>query len=60
MVNKKDEQREQHRISVGPLMKKILDIQRENVKEVTKDVCDTSNWEAGEIIAKKVIEEKLV
>ena len=60
MVNKKEEQREQHRISVGPIMKKVLDIQRKNVMEVTREVCDTSYWEAGEIIAKKVLEKNLV
>ena len=45
MVNKKEEQREQHKISVGPIMKKVLDQQKENIKEVTKGVCDPSNWE---------------
>ena len=53
MVNIKEETREQHKVSIGPLMKKVLDNQRENIKEVTKGVCDASYWEAGEIIAKK-------
>ncbi len=60
MVNKKEVIKEQHQVSVGPTMKKVLDLQKKNIREVTREVCESSNWEASEIIAKKVLENNLV
>lgn len=60
MVYKKEETREQHKINVGPIMKKVIEKQKSNICSVTKGVCKPSDWEACEVIAKKVTEEKLV
>lgn len=45
---------------IGPLLRKVLDKQRENIKNETYEICDSSDWEAGEILAKKITEGKLV
>lgn len=47
--------REEYKIRIGPLLKKVLDEQMRGIKEVTYDVCKTSYYEAGEIVAKKVM-----
>ncbi len=47
-------------VRIGPILKDVLDRQKENVKKETYDVCKSSEWEAGEIIAKKIIENKLI
>ncbi len=47
--------RKEHTIRIGPLLKQVLDEQMESIKEVTYDICDTSYWEAGEVIAKKYL-----
>ena len=54
------EEKNDYIVRIGPLLKGVLDKQKENVKKETYNVCKSSEWEAGEIIAKKVIENKLV
>ena len=54
MVNKKDVQREEHYVRIGPLLKGVLDKQKELIKSATYDTIESSDWDAGEIIAKKV------
>ena len=46
--------REVYNVKIGPLLKKVLDEQLDSIREATYDVCDSSYWEAGEIIAKKI------
>lgn len=46
--------RQEFTIRIGPLLKEILNKQLENIKEATYDVCGSSYWEAGEILAKKI------
>ena len=52
--------REKYIIKIGPKLRKVLDIQRVIIKELTYNVCDSSDWEAGEIIADKILKNKLV
>lgn len=54
MVNKKEQRREEYTIRIGPLLKKIIDKQKELIKSATYDTIESSDWEAGEIVAKKV------
>ena len=54
MVNKKESRREEFTVRVGPLLRAILNKQRELIKSATYDCIESSDWEAGEIIAKKV------
>ncbi len=53
---KDNNKRETHVVKIGPLLKKVLDRQKELIKKATYDVCESSHWEAGEIIAKKIEE----
>jgi len=52
--------REEFTIKVGPLLKKCLEKQKDRIKEVTMDCVEASHYEAGEILAKKIIEDKLI
>lgn len=54
MEDKETTKRESYVVKIGPILKKVLDKQRELIRDATYDVCDSSDWEAGEIIAKKV------
>lgn len=38
---------------IGPLLRQVLDKQKELIKEATYDCVKTSDVEAGEVIAKK-------
>ncbi len=51
------ENKEEHTIRIGPLLKKVLEKQMRAVREATYEVCESSYWEAGEIIAKKVADK---
>ena len=46
--------KEEYYIRVGPLLMDILKDQRERIRDATYDVADSSYWEAGEILAKKL------
>jgi ribosome biogenesis protein Tsr3 len=63
-MEKKERIRKERRINfsvtIGPLLKEVLSKQKRNVIENTLDVCSTSDWEAGEIIAKKITANDLV
>jgi len=47
-------------IRIGPKLRKVLDIQIKIVNDITYGVCNSSDWEAGEIIADKVLKERLL
>jgi len=53
-MEEENNKREKHVVKIGPLLKKALDKQLDSIKEATYGVCDSSYWEAGEIIAKKI------
>ena len=56
----KEEKREEFVTKIGPLMKDIFEKQKSIVKEATWDCVSPSDYEVGEIIAKKITESKLL
>lgn len=46
--------RKVYTVKIGPLLKQVLDEQLNSIKDATYNVCHSSYWEAGEIIAKKI------
>lgn len=46
--------KEEYTARIGPLLREMLDKQKENIKKETYDVIEASDYNAGEIIAKKV------
>lgn len=60
MEEKNNKKREQWDIKIGPIMKQVLVKQREKIKEVTYGVETSSDYKAGEIIAKKVLDNDLI
>lgn len=48
------EKKEEFTVRIGPLLKNILDKQKDLIKKATYNCVDSSDYEAGEIIAKKV------
>lgn len=47
-------------VKIGPILKEILDRQIQKIKKVTYDCVDSSYYEAGEIIGKKINDKGLV
>jgi hypothetical protein len=43
------------RIYIGDLMRKVINKQKENVKNVTYNVCEISDKEACELLATKIL-----
>ena len=59
-MEEKELKRKEYVIKIGSLLKQVLDKQKENVNKITYNCVKSSDYEAGEIIAKKVMENKLV
>lgn len=47
-------------IRIGPKLKKVLDMQKKIIRELTYDVCNSSDYEAGEIIADKILKSNIM
>ena len=60
MVSKRRKNKEEFVVTIGSLLKDILEKQKENIKKVTYGCVKASDYEAGELIAKKIIENKLI
>jgi len=41
---------------IGPKLRKLLDLQKDKIRKVCYDCVDPSDYEAGEIIAGKMID----
>lgn len=54
-----EEEKEQHSfvIRVGKGMREVLDMQKKQIEEATYDVIEASDYEAGEILAKKFLKQ---
>jgi len=60
MEEETNKKREEFVIKIGPLGKAMLDKQKKIIKEATWDCVKASDYEALEIIAKKVTEKNLL
>jgi len=63
--NKKQEEqnnkkREEHPTRIGPLLKKLFEKQKQIVKETTWECITPSDYEVGEIIAKKIADKNIL
>ena len=47
-------------IRIGPKLREVLNLQKEVIKEFTYNVVTASDYEAGEILADKILKNKLV
>ena len=59
-MNKKQEKRKQFSVTIGEGLKDALNAQKEKITELTYGKCYTSDYEAGEILAKKLFENGLI
>lgn len=57
VTNMANKDKQYHVIRVGPKLKAAIELQKENIKDVTYGICKPSDWEAGEIIAGKILGE---
>ena len=47
-------EKEEFTVRIGPLLREVLNRQKDKIREATYNVVDSSDYSAGEIIAKKV------
>jgi hypothetical protein len=59
-MNKRKEEKREFTVVVGILLKDILDKQKAKIREATYDCVNPSYYEAGEILAKKIIANKIL
>jgi len=56
MERKKEKNlKEGHYTRIGPLLKKAFEKQKDKIREVTYNCSNPSDYEVGEVIAKKVM-----
>lgn len=60
MVEENKKEREEYVIRIGPLLKRILEKQKIMIKDVTWEVWDVSDWVAGEVLAKKINQKRIL
>lgn len=51
---------EEYTVRIGKRLREVLDIQKKRIKEVTYDIVNASDLEAGEILADKILKNNLV
>lgn len=49
-----EERKEEFTVRIGKLLKQALEKQKDSIRKATYDCVDPSDYEAGEIIAKKL------
>jgi hypothetical protein len=52
--------KKEHYVRIGEGLKYVLEKQKENIKKVTYECVEVSDLAAGEVIAKKIIKNKLI
>ncbi len=51
------EKRKEFIVKIGEKLRKVLDKQKKQISEATYDCVKPSDYEAGEIVAKKILRE---
>ena len=51
------EEKKSYPIRVGEKMREVLDMQKKQIQDATYNVVKASDYQAGEIIAKKMLKE---
>ncbi len=51
------EKLKEYTVRIGEKLRKVLDMQKKQIKEATYDCVNPSDYEAGEILAKKFLKE---
>jgi len=59
-MKEEKEKKNNYRPVLGELMKEAIEKQKQKIKEICYDCVNPSDREAGEILAKKLIENKLI
>ena len=59
-INKRRQEKKEFVVTIGVLLKEVLEKQKKKVSEVTYDCVKASDYEAGEILATKIKEKNLV
>ena len=59
-MNKKENKKEFNVVCVGPLLVQCLNKQIELIKRESYGVIDSSYYNSGEILAKKILENRLI
>ncbi len=49
-----ENKKEEYTVRIGPLLRSKIDKQKQNIRDATYNCTDPSDYEAGEIIAKKL------
>lgn len=52
--------KEEYTVRIGKKLREVLDKQKIRIKEYTYNIVNPSDWEAGEIIADKILKNELV
>jgi len=58
-MEEKDNKRKEYNTRIGPLLKGIFEKQKKIIEGTTWDCITASDYEVGEIIAKKIMERGL-
>ena len=60
MEEEKNDKKEGYNTRIGPLLKKLFEKQKQIIKKTTWECINPSDYEVGEIIAKKMIERNIL
>jgi len=60
MEENKNDKRKEYATRIGPLLKKVFNEQKEIIKKATWECMNPSDYEVGEVIAKKIIEKNIL
>lgn len=60
IMNKKESKRKEYPVLIGEKLKDCLDRQKESIKEISYGVLEVSYYNAGEVLAEKILKNNIV